>query len=815
METLLQDLRYGTRVLWKSPAYTAVAVIVLALGIGANTAIFSVVNAVLLRPLPFPEAERLVQVWHVPPQKSFPGATEFAVSAANYLDWKERNHSFEQLSIYSFRGFNVTGTDHPEAVQAAQVSADFFATLRQRPIIGRPFMAEDDQPGHGNVVILSSAYWKSHMGADPNVVGRELMLDGEKYSIVGVMDANSHIPSWAEMWAPMAWTSTERAVRSEHHYMVIGRLKPGVDVKQAQAEMTGISTALELQYPQDDKGWGAVVLPLREQFVRDVRPSLLMLLGAVAFVLLIACANVANLALAKTLGRSKEIAIRSALGASRGRVLQQFLAETVVLALGGGLLGLALAHFGVRLIVAFLGSEIPTFAVVQLDPSVLMFTLAVSVLAGILAGIAPAWRSTRANLNDALKQGLGRTDSASTGSRTRKVLVIAEVSLSLMLLIGAGLLMRSLSMLRTQDPGFDVHNLLTMYLPVAGNRFSKPEQQIAYFDQVVRRVEEVPGVESASMADNLPLSEDGSNQPIVLEGQPAGPLAEQPEVAVRVVSSGYFRDMRIPMLQGRDFGTSDTTQSKPVIVISKAMARRFWGNENPIGKRLTMSFFPGVVREVIGVVGDVKLYGLSDVDPSAVLYFPHSQIMPDVNASWHSFDMTLVVRTQTNPGAAAAAVSHAVHEIDSAQPIADVMTMEDVEYKSITPQRFNMLLLASFAGLALLLAAVGIYSVLSYGVRRRVREIGIRMALGARVQDVLRMVVIEGMRPTLVGVGIGLAGALLLGRLLQSLIYGIKTSDPVTFGAVSLLLASVALLACMIPAYRASKVEPMSALRDE
>src|SRR3954466_9131530 len=488
MGAMLQDFRYGLRVLPKSPGFMVIAIVVLGLGIGANTAIFSVVNAVLLRPLPYKDADRLVKVWHVPPAKSFPGMTRFSVSPANYLDWNQRNHVFEKMAIYGFRGFNVTDGDRPEAVQGAQVSSDFFSLLRIQPMLGRAFTPEDDQPGNGHVLIVSYAYWQTHFGSDPHVIGREITLNNEKYSIVGVMGHTFNMPDWAEMWAPTAWTSETRAVRSNHNFMVLGRLRPGVDLKQAQAEMNTISSSLEQEYPEDDKGWGAVVIPLKDDIVGDVRSSLLVLLGAVAFVLLIACANVANLVLARTLARRKEIAIRASLGASRRRVIQQFLAESVLLGLAGGVFGLVLAHFGVRLITAFLGDRLPRSLEVGLDGWVLAFTLGISILTGILAGLIPAWRSSHSNLNDALKQGLSRTDADAGGNRTRGMLVISEVALSLMLLIGAGLMIRSLWMLRGVDPGFDPQNVLTMMIPESGTRFPSPELMNGYFDQVVQRV---------------------------------------------------------------------------------------------------------------------------------------------------------------------------------------------------------------------------------------------------------------------------------------------------------------------------------------
>jgi predicted permease len=815
MNGLIQDLRYALRQLRKSPGFSAVAVITLALGIGVNTVIFSVVNAVLLRPLGFKDADRLVRVWHVPPAKSFPGMTRFAVSAANFLDWENQNKTFDQMAILTYHGFTMTGGDKPEQVDATAVSSGFFSTLGVPPMLGRVFSPEEDQPGRSHVVVLSHRLWQEHFGANPDIVGHNISLDGQSYLVAGVMPASFRFPDFAQMWTPMAWTDQERAVRGEHHYMVIARLKPGVALKQAQAEMNTISGWLEQQYPEDDKGWGAVVVPLHDDLVSDVRPALLVLLGAVAFVLLIACVNVANLSLAKTFSRQKEIAIRSALGATSIRVLRQILTETVLLALAGGLLGLGYAHFGVRLIVAFLADKLPRSIEVGLDSQVLAFTAIISLATGIVAGVLPAWRLTRGDVNQALKQGLGRTDADSSGHRTRSILVVSEVALSLVLLVGAGLMIRSFQRLLGVNPGFDSHHVLTMTAMVSRAKFSSPAQQISFFESALQRVRALPGVESAGVIDDVPLDNGGSHQPIAIEGRPVLPMSEQPEVDVRLVSAGYMSALHIPILHGRNVSDTDIAGRPAVILISESMARQFWPGEDPLGKRLTLTFFPGTVREVVGVVGDVKLDSLEQARPSPTLYFPLDQVSVPANGGWNSFPMTLVVRSAGDSTELVSAVSNAVHLVDREIPLRDILPMDDLVANSVSQQRFNMLLLGAFAGLALLVAAVGIYSVLSYSVKRRVREIGIRLALGARLSDVLRMVVFEGMKPTLLGVAIGTAGALALGRALSSLIYGIKPTDPVTFLAVAMLLAGIALCASVIPAYRATKVDPMVALRYE
>ena len=812
MNSLIQDIRFGSRMLLKAPGFTAVAVIVLALGIGANTAIFSVVNAVLLRPLPYPQPDRLVQIWHTPPQSSFPGITRFSVSPANYLDWANQSRSFEQMAIYGFMSLNLTGKGEPESILATRVSSNFFSVLKTQPMAGRVFSSEEDSDGHGKVVVISHSFWQSHFGADPNVVGQTISLNSESYTIVGIMPAKFAFPTSSDpkfqtqMWTPIAWTDKDRAVRGNHNYLVIGRLKLNADLQQAKAEMNTISSRLEQQYPADDKGWGATVIPMREQMVGEVRTALMILLGAVGFVLLIACANVANLVLVKTLARQKEIAIRTALGASSARVLRQILAETLMLSLCGGVLGLAVAHFGVRLIVAFLAQRLPFAANISLDISVLSFTLLVSLLTGVIAGVVPAFRATKTNLNDSLKAGLGRTDADSGGNRTRSVLVVSEMALSLVLLIGAGLMIRSLSHLRNVDPGMDTHNVVIADLQLSRVKYAKPQQQFAFYDQLVQRLRTLPGVESASAIDIMPLSDGGSIQPIAVEGRPMVPMADQPEVAVRVVEPEFMRTMRIPLLQGRMLNTADTEDRPQAILISDAMAKRIWPGENPVGKRLTMTFFPEKIREVVGVVGNVKQDGLDVAEPAATLYLPMAQAARPF--------MTVAVRA-TQPETLAASIANAVHEIDREQPVNDVVTMDMVMADSVSHQRFNMLLLGAFAGLALLLAAIGLYSVLAYSVRRRVREIGVRMALGAQRMDVIRMILRQGVKLALIGVAIGVVAAFVLTRLMARQLFQVSATDPLTFIGVAGMLVLVAIAACYIPARRASKVDPMVALRYE
>lgn len=815
MRGFIADLRFGLRTLLRNPAFSAAAILLLALGIGANTAIFSVVNAVLLRPLPFQDSSRIMQIWHVPPAKSFPGMTLFTVSPANYLDWQSQNHSFEEMAAYGGDMFNIGDKARPESIEGAPVAAGFFSILRVHPALGRTFLPEEDLPGQGHVVILGDTLWRNHFGADRSIIGRNIVLNGETYNVIGVMPPQFKFPSWAQLWVPLAWTSEKRAVRGNHNYLVIGRLKPGVDMRAAQADLSAISSRLEQLYPEDDKGWGATIRSLREQLVGDIRPALLVLLGAVAFVLLIACANVANLVLAKILARKKEIAIRTALGASRSAILRHILAETLLLSLAGGVLGLFLARFGTALIVKFLADQLPRWMEVTLDAPVLAFTALLALFAGIFAGILPALRFTKTDVNEALKQGQSRGSSDSGGSRTRGLLVISEVALSMVLLIGAGLMIRSLWLLSSVQPGFNPNNVLTMTIPVPSTKFPTPAGQIAFFERILQQVRATPGIESAGVIDDLPLDNGGSHQPVSIEGQPILPMADQPEVDVRSVSPGYFRAMRIPLLRGRDLTDSDAAGRTPVALISESTAKRFWPNQDPLGKHLTLTFFPSAAREVVGIVGDVKLDSLDETRPGATVYWPLDQLIAPPSEAWRSFGMSLAVRTSTDPMSSVSAVTTAVHQVDAETPVVDVISMNQLISNSLLPQRANMLLLAAFAGLALVLAAVGIYSVISYTVRRRIREIGIRMALGATRSDVLAMVFADGTKVILIGVGIGIAAALALGRVVASLLYGVRATDPLTFAMVALLLLAVGLLATVMPAYRATRVDPIRTLRDE
>ena len=820
LETLIQDLRYGTRMMLRTPGLTVTAIIVLGLGIGANSAIFSVVNAVLLRPLPFDQPDRLVQVWHRPPQASFPGIPIFAVSPANFMDWRSQSQAFEGMSAYGFGRYTLSGAGRPEVIQMVAVTHGFFSVLHAQPILGRVFGAEEDEAGREHEVILSYAEWRSRFGADPQIVGKSLQLNSRAFTVVGVMGPTFEFPISSDpddrpqMWKPLAWTDRERAVRDNHNYAVVARLKQGVSLKQAQAELDAISNELALRYPDDDKGWGAIAIPVREDLVTDVRPALLILLGAVALVLLIACANVANLMLSKALSRRKEMAVRAALGADRRRLLQQALSETLLLALLGGALGLIFAHYGVIFIVKFLAQRLPRSSEIRVDGWVLAFTVGVSLATGIAAGLLPALRMSKTNVNEALKQGLGRTASDSGGNRTRNVLVVCEVALSLMLLIGAGLLIHSLWMLRSANPGFDPNHVVTMSLSIPPAKFADPTQQIAYFGRVLDRVRTLPGVQSAGLIDSLPLNNNGSHEPIWIEGHPVVPMADMPEVDVRLISPGYMSSMHIPLLSGRDVDNSDVAGRPGAVLISESMAKSFWPSEDPIGKRLTLYFYPDLPRTVVGVVADVKT-AMNETKPEPTLYLSFGQLSGLRGQDWRSFGMKLAVRTNAAPLSGIPAITNTVREVDAEVPLLNIQTMDDSVSASLSPQRFTMLLLAAFAGLALLLAMVGIYSVMSYTVSRRTHEIGIRMSLGASRADVLLLVVRQGMLLALAGLSIGVAGALGLSRVMRSQLYGVQPTDPVTFVSVASLLLVVVLAASYIPARRAMRVNPTEALRYE
>ncbi len=814
MQGLWTDLVLALRGLRKAPGFALAAIAVLGLGVGANTALFSVVYGVLLRPLPFPEPEQLVQLWHTPPAKSFPGIDTFSLSAANYLDWQKQNDVFERSAIYEYTDLHLGGVE-PKVLDGAKVETTFFATHGVKPLLGRGLEVGDEQPGRSQVVVLSHKLWRSQFASDPAIIGRAVELSGQTYTVVGVMPHSFVLPDWATLWTPLVWTAEAAAVRGEHHYGALARLKPGVGVAQAQAQLSAIAARLATEYPADNAGWGARVVPLREQIVGEVREPLLVLFGAVAFVLLIACANVGNLMLAKTLDRRKEIAIRTALGASRGRILRQVLCEALLLGLAGGALGLLVASFGTSLIVSFLGEKLPRLAEISVDEWVLGFTLAISLVTGVAAGILPAWRLSSGDPNEAMKQGGARADVSSRGKRTRGALVVVEVALSLVLLVGAGLMLRTLWNLRRVDPGFDPRQVVTLTVAPTPTEYTHAEQEVTFLRDALARIRSLPGVLGAGLVDTLPLAGGGSMQPIAIEGHPAAAMADQPEVAVRVVSPGYMPAMRIPVLRGRDFADSDGPGAARALLVSRSMAERFWPGEDAVGKRLTLTFFPQHVRQIVGVVGDVKGNELSSTQPEPTLYLPAAQLLGDIPGEFEVRPFELVVRTSADAHGAVGSVMAAVHEVKAGTPLMNPTTLEEKVAQSILPHRFNLLLFGAFAALALLLAAVGIHSVLAYSVRQRRRELGIRMALGARPGEVLRMVLADGLRPTGLGLAVGLLAALALGRLVTALIYGVQAIDVLTLTAAGAVLVAVGLLASLLPALRATRVDPLETLRDE
>jgi putative ABC transport system permease protein len=808
MTAILRPLAQAFRVLRKSPGFTLSAVAVLTLGIGANTAIFSVVNAVLLRPLPFADSRSIVTVFHVPPAAAFPGLKRFSVSAANYLDWRKQNDVFDSMSAFSGRGLRLGGGSKPRVVVATISDADFFKVLRVQPEAGRVFTTDECQTGRDAVIVLTHGFAQSQFGSPEAAVGKQLAMGTKTYNVVGVMPASIHVKSWfpasTEAFIPTAWDEKDRATRGNHNWLVVARLRDGVSVAKAQSAMNVISDRLAHDYPEEDKGWGAVVTPLRDYLVGDVRPALLALLGAVCFVLLIACANTANLVLARTISRRKELAIRAALGATSGQVLRPILTETTILALAGGALGLLVARSGESLVTSALADQLPRATEVQLDARVLLFTLVASVFTGLLSGFVAGSRLLRGDVNDSLKQG-GKSDAYSGGRRTRSLLVVSEVALSLILLVGAGLMIRTLWALRGTDPGFRPENVLTMKAPIPRTSATPPRGRL--YDDFLPQVAALPGVQSAAAIDNLPL-EGGSEQPIAVEGRPAEVFALQRNVSVRRATPNYFRTMGIPLLAGRDFQLSDTAvKDSASAVISKSMANLFWPGEDAVGKRFRISFTPETVRTVVGIVGDIKDRGLDGLEAVTMLYLPIPQ---DDTGS-----VSLVVRRAPPVTGLTSGITAVLAKLDPSLPIRDVRTLDELVAVSLSQQRFSMWLFAALAGLAFLLASVGIYSVLAYSVRTRMQEIGVRIALGAGRADVLRLVIGEGMRPTLVGIGVGAAGAFALQGVMSKLVYGVSPTDPLTFLAVALLLAAVAVLACAIPGFRATRVHPVTALRNE
>ena len=800
-----QDLQYAWRMLRKNPGFTIVAVTALALGIGANSAIFSVVNTVLLRPLPYQHPEQVVMVWE---DATFAGFPRNTPAAANYFDWRAQNHVFTGMAALAQRSFNLTGTGEPERLDGRRVSAGLFSLLGVEPQLGRAFLSEEDAPGRGHVVILSHDLWQRRFAADPGIVGKPINLNGESFTVVGVMPRQFQLPNHRDqLWVPIAFDAKEAGNRGNHYLEVIARLKPGVTMEEARAEMNGIAHRLEKQYPEDNTRIGIVLVPIREQVVGDIRPALLVLLGAVGFVLLIACANVANLLLARAAVRQKEIALRLALGAGRTRLTRQFLTESLLLATLGGGLGLLLAIGGLDLLKTFIPETVSQAQAISMDSRVLLFTMLVSLLTGVIFGLAPATQASRFDLNETLKEGGRDSSSGNKGTRIRGLLVIGEVAVSFLLLIGAGLLINSFLHLRNLDPGFRADHLLAMKVELPELKYPDQAGRATFYNELTRRVKGLPGVESAAVASNLPLTYDGDSILIAVEGRPDPPPDQRRDVVTRVVGPGYFKTMGIPLVQGREFTERDKDESVWAVVISEKTAHYFWPGENPIGKRLKpgLSASTSRWREVIGVVKDVRQNDFV-ADPKLQMYLTYEQ------CDWFQPN-ALVVRTGVDPLSLGATVRRTVWQIDKDQPVSDIRTMDQIVSAAVARQRFSMLLLGVFASLALLLAAVGIYGVMSYSVAQRTHEIGIRMALGAQRSDVLKMTIRQGLRLAVIGVVIGIAAGLLLTRVMSSLLFGISPTDPLTFATISLVLMGVALVASYVPALRSMKVDPMVALR--
>jgi putative ABC transport system permease protein len=804
---MMADLRYALRILAKSPAFTFVAVLTLGLAIGANSAIFSVVNAVLLRPLPYPHAEQLVRVFGKQPQLDLAPN-----SPANFLEWHDENKVFERIGTYVGQGFNLLGGDQPERVIGARVSADVLPLLGMQPSLGRVFTNDEDQEGRAQVVILSHDFWRRRFGGNPNTVGQTITLNDKPYTVVGVMPAGFAFPSTrTQAWVPMAFSAAERKTRDTNYIDVIARLKPGVSLEQARANMDAVARSQAERYPKTNVGVGVTVVSLQEHIVGDVRPMLVVLLGAVAFILLIACANVANLLLARAASRQREMSIRGALGASRSRVVRLLLTESVLLAIVGGAVGLLLAIWSLDLLVSLKPANLPRLAEIGVNRTVFLFTLGVSVFTGLLFGVVPALQVSRLDLNEGLKESTrGGTDSPRR-HRMRALLVVSEVALSLVLLVGAGLMIRSFSRLLAVDPGFKADHVLTAFVSLPQSKYPKHEEQTAFFDRLLERLRNLPGVTAAGLVTDIPLY-GGSSTGFDIEGRPEAAPGTRAMSDYRLISSDYFAAMGMRLAKGRVFSRHDNETAPGVVIINETLAARFFAGEDPIGRRLDLSGDPKDLREIVGVVGDVRNYGL-DAEVKPEVYVPFLQSAPSYLASVVSAPV-IVVRSAMEASALGSAVREQVQALDKDQPVSEIKTMEWYLADSMAQRRFNMFLLGAFAGLALVLAAVGIYGVIAYTVTQRTHEMGIRIALGAKGGDILRLVFSNAMATTLTGIALGLAAAFALTRLLRSLLYQVSPTDPLIFAAIPLLLLTVAIIATYLPARRAMKVDPITALRE-
>lgn len=811
MNNLWQDVRYAVRMLMKSPGFTLIAVCALALGIGANTAIFSVVNAVLLKALPFEQPDRIARFYN--PTTGEPAS----MSYPDFQDFASRAQTLQHVAAYLTTGTTLATGGEPERVRGASVSASLFPLLGASAAVGRVFNADEDRDGAPEVIVISHEFWQRRFGGAPDIIGQQIPLGTGGKTVVGVMPPSFRFPVASahpqEFWMPLlSHPSVKRdaARRGAVFLDVVAKLKPSVTTEKSNAELDTIARALEAQYPDTNTGRRVSLVSLHESLTGNIKPALYVLLGAVALVLLIACANVANLLLARAAARGKEIAVRTALGASRGRVVRQLLTESLLLSLVGGALGLLLAVWGVDLLVAIAPAGVPRLKDVSLDASVLAFTFMISTLTGVLFGLVPALQASKLDLNESLKEGGRGSTEGGNRSRVRSALVISEVALTLVLLISAGLLIKSFWSLLNTDPGYATDRVLTMTVPLSSAKYPQPEDRAAVFQQILRRTGELPGVVAVGATGQLPLGGNENIFDFEIEGRPPSAPGARQQAGDLTVTPGYFRALNIPVMKGRDFTETDKSDSPPVAIVNETFARRYFPGEDPVGKRifqLSESQPPPPPLEIVGVVGDVRHQDLGSV-PYADVYFPHAQ---DQRAT-----MDLVVRTASlDANEVAPAVRGVIHEINREQLIWQTRTINELVAGSVAPRRFNMILLGTFAVVALMLAAVGIFGVINYAVTQRTHEIGIRLALGARGVDVLKMIVKQGMWLALLGIVIGLAAAFALTRVLTSLLYGVSATDPLTFGSIAALLAAVALIACYIPARRATKVDPMVALRYE
>jgi predicted permease len=824
MGSFTSDLRHSIRLLIKTPGFTAIAIAALALGIGANTAIFSVVNTVLLQPLPYAQPDRIMRI-----QRGGPGGGGSSVSIPKYMVWKKNNQVFESMAIYDFSGpgLNLGVSDHPEQVKGIHVSAEYFRVFGVSLAQGRTFLAQEDLPGGPKAVVVSDSLWRTRLGGDPALLGRHLILGGDPYTVVGILPASFQADPPADVFIPLQ--ADPNSINQGHYLLVAGRLKPGVTVAAANANMKLAGERFRAANPLwMGKTEGVEAVPLRDALTGDVRPALLILVGAVSFVLLIACANVANLLLARASARRKEIAIRTAVGASRGRLVRQLLTESALLATLSGVLGLVLGGWGVRVLLALSPGNLPRIndadhaasIVSVLDWRVLAFTFGVSLLTGLLFGLFPAVHVSRMDVNSALKETSGRSGTGLRQNRARSLLVISEMALAVILLTGAALMIRTFVGLRSVQPGFDPHNLITMQTSLTGGKYDTTVKAENMIRQAVQRIEALPGVQFAAATVMLPI-EGGIDLPFLIEGQPpAKGDTYSGDEQWRFASPHYFSAFRIPLLKGRGFDDRDTGKAEHVLIINQAMAKKYWPKGDPIGSRITIGKglgpdFEEPTRQIVGIVGNVRENGLS-TDDQPVMYVPEAQVTdPLTKLANNVVPLSWAIRTATDPAPLVTAIQHEFLAVDGQLPVSKIRTMEQVISESTARQNFNMLLLTIFAGLALTLAAIGIYGLMSYTVEQRMQEIGIRLALGAGARDMLTMIVRQGMLLAGVGLVLGLGAAYGLTRLLASLLFGVKTTDPVTYAAVAVVLTSVALFASYIPARRATKIDPLIALRYE